>query len=282
MYSYAASCRQGLANWTCFWCKYLPGLPPVHDAYVFSDNGIYGIYGYVGATDDTIIISFRGSESLENWFDDLDFFQVEYPGIPGAQVHQGFLYAYSKVQIQVVQKVLALRKRHPTFPIYVSGHSLGGALSVLCGFDLVHSRIIPSNMISVVNIGQPRVGNQLWASKFHEYIGTSYRIVNKRDLVPHVPPRFFGFHHVSTEIWFPSNFTDFVVCDGSGEDLNCSDSLQMWNPMDHLYYAGYFSRDQGAYDANCGPIHTTRDQLNNDLRAPKLELLLKSTQTRRT
>lgn len=44
-----------------------------------------------------------------------------------------------------------------------------------------------------------------------------------------------------------------------GEDPNCSDSLEMWDPIDHLYYAGYFSHDPGAIAANCGPLMDVTD-----------------------
>jgi hypothetical protein len=66
-------------------------------------------------------------------------------------------------------------------------------------------------------------------------------MVNQRDLVPHLPPMAFGFFHVGTEIWFPANETGFVVCNGSGEDPSCSDSIHDYRVEDHLHYAGLYS-----------------------------------------
>jgi len=252
MYSYASGCRVGLQNWTCFWCNYLTTLPPVSVATVFMSDGVYGTYGYIGTTENSIIIAFRGSESFENWLHDLDFFKTTYPGFPGLEVHEGFLSAYQAVQPTILSYVSILRKKYPNFPVYVTGHSLGGALSVLCAFDLVVTSGVPSSSISVINLGQPRVGNSLFASKWNQLIGSSFRLVNQRDLVPHVPPELFGFQHSSTELWFPSNYTSFIVCDNSGEDPSCSDSLDFFNPADHLWYLG-FNAHLGV-KKQCGPI----------------------------
>jgi len=261
VYSYAASCRQGLNNWTCFWCTYLPNLPPVDVAVVVESNGIYGTFGYVGNSQNSIVIGYRGSESISNWIHDLDFFMTPYPGVPSVSVHEGFLSAYLQVQQTVQNTVRALRNKYPSMPILITGHSLGAALSVLCAFDLVTSGIVPSSMISVVNIGEPRVGDLAFATAFNNAIGSATRIVNQRDLVPHVPPQFFLFHHHATEIWFPTNYTGYIVCNGSGEDPNCSNSLEYWDPADHEWYLGIYAHMAQALAANCGPLKSVDDKI---------------------
>lgn len=46
IYSYAASCRVNLTEWTCFWCTYQRELvPPVKVATIFESDGVYGTYG---------------------------------------------------------------------------------------------------------------------------------------------------------------------------------------------------------------------------------------------
>jgi len=170
-----------------------------------------------------------------------------------------FLSAYQQVRDTIHQDVIAIQKKYPNIPIKVTGHSLGGACSVLCAFDLVDSKLISSDKISVVNIGQPRVGDQNFATAYNKHIGSSYRVVNARDLVPHVPPQLFGFEHSSTEIWFSTNYTNFTICDGSGEDPNCSDSLNLFNPSDHLWYCGFYAHLPGAIAAHCGPIPHVSD-----------------------
>ena len=83
------------------------------------------------------------------------------PGAPnGTRVHSGFFDAYKTVRSQVhaaLASVQAKNKNNAT--VVVTGHSLGGALSVLCALDLAVDmpQLVP-NGISVVNFGCPRVG----------------------------------------------------------------------------------------------------------------------------
>lgn len=52
---------------------------------------------------------------------------------------------------------------------------------------------------TVFTYGQPRVGNDAYYSYYKSIIG-EYRVVHYADIVPHLPPESFGFHHVSTEV----------------------------------------------------------------------------------
>lgn len=257
LYAFAASCRVGLQNWTCFWCQggpsKLPVLPKVNVTTVFESDGIYGTYGYIGTKQNQILISFRGSESVENWISDFKFNLVPYLGAPaGVKVHDGFYAAYQTVQETVRSTVRALLKQNPSFTVSVTGHSLGGALSIFCTMDLVAQRIVPSNRISVINFGQPRVGNQAFANYFNSQNVPVARVTNQRDVVPHVPMKFLGYYHERTEYWFPANVTTFVVCDRSGEDPACSDSVLDISPVDHLTYLGFYTPDGNAH--NCGHV----------------------------
>ena len=47
--------------------------------------------------------------------------------------------------------------------------------------------------------GQPRVGNALFATYFKTIL-SEYRVVHYADIVPHLPPELFNFHHVATEV----------------------------------------------------------------------------------
>jgi len=243
--SYAAACRINLSDWTCYWCTLYPSseVPRVNVNVVFENDGVMGTYGYIGTTSDEIIIAFRGSSSLSNWLHDLDFLLVPYSSVPGALVHDGFYDAYKDVKQEVESHVKALVTKYPHKAVRVIGHSLGAAIAVICSSELQRLNITQTENLTVMTIGQPRVGNLKFAQHFDSIIGRHYRIVNKRDLVPHVPPVQFNYHHTGTEIWFPTNYTSYVVCNGSGEDASCSDSLHDFTIDDHLMYLGIFSHD---------------------------------------
>merc|ERR1711916_60900 len=86
------------------------------------------------------------------------------------------------------------------------------------------------------NFGLPRVGNKLFSDFQSTIIPDTFRVVHKNDIVPHLPPQWVGFHHVKTEVWANEDQDVLKVCDGSGEDPSCSDSVYGDSVEDHLHY----------------------------------------------
>jgi len=242
MYSYSSYCAaDALTAWDCYWCDQVTPLKYVTS---FDDDNT-NTFGYMGYVNGTIIISFRGTipSSLANWITDLQFAQTApYPNIDGAEVHSGFYAAYSAVQSQVLSQLNALHSKFPKAPIFLTGHSLGAALSILCAVDLTFNGFNASQLFAL-NFGDPRVGNDVFAQYHNQQTSMSYRVVNQHDIVPHLPFKWMGFWHIATEVWFENNVTDFVVCDNSGEDPNCSSSQVDLSVFDHLTYLGFDQRD---------------------------------------
>eukprot|EP00045_Choanoeca_perplexa_P015806 m.204530 g.204530 ORF g.204530 m.204530 type:complete len:148 (+) comp17087_c0_seq30:3174-3617(+) len=72
--TWAAHCKpQVLANWSCFWCTD----PSIKLVGTVHDN-VTKLYGFVGFSPEnaTIIVSYRGSTNIANFFTDIDFKQV--------------------------------------------------------------------------------------------------------------------------------------------------------------------------------------------------------------
>jgi hypothetical protein len=173
------------------------------------------------------------------------------------------------------------KNKDARLPVVVTGHSLGGALATLAAFELAASgydavplppretnaaaeRLMAGGAASappppppppraralvqgVRTFGSPRVGDILFAAAYRAVLGDrTWRVTHAHDVVPSVPVRLMGFHHVPTEVFYPGgdpggsgsgNDTAPVVCDGGGEDAACSDGE--WthtSVMDHLYY----------------------------------------------
>jgi len=237
MYSYSAYCNShSVANFSCYWCLYKPD---THGFIVTNliTNESTNTFGFVGYTNNSLQLSFRGTQpaSLLNWLTDIEAGKTEpYPNIPNALVHSGFYRAYEGVRTQVQQALKGLISKNPQFKqIHITGHSLGGALAVVCALDLIESSFpLP---ITVYTFGEPRVGNIYFAQYFDAHIPDNWRVVNKADLVPHVPDELMGFHHISTEVWYKTTAT-YEICNGSGEDPKCSDSLLLYYIPDHWTY----------------------------------------------
>ncbi|EGD83379.1 hypothetical protein PTSG_03985 [Salpingoeca rosetta] len=246
-YTWSSFCDPAvIMNNTCAFCSD----PDFHAVGTLHDS-VTEAYGYVGynAKQGWIILGFRGSSNLDNWLADFDFIKVKYNDTD-AKVHAGFFAAWSGVRAAAtghVANILASKCPHCS-RIITTGHSLGSAISGLASLDLALEYGNNSKVaVEMHNFGMPRVGDAAFASIFKRAVPYSTRVVHRNDIVPHLPLQGMGFHHVATEVWdqspqteSPPNAQTYKVCDGSGEDPTCSDSVPIleWHPKDHDYYMG--------------------------------------------
>jgi predicted lipase len=94
------------------------------------------------------------------------------------QVHGGFLDAYDSVRHRLLTLVEALLgtlrddagNEISSWHVYLTGHSLGGALATLFAVEL-SSKLAKSGgqtQITMYNFGSPRVGNKQFADMYNE------------------------------------------------------------------------------------------------------------------
>ena len=102
--------------------------------------------------------------------------------------------------------------------------------------------------IALLTFGEPRVGNIYFAAFVRSWLPAAARVVHQDDAVPHLPPQgnelllLTAFHHHAAEVWQTGPKDDtFVVCDDTGEDPRCSDSLLPWDRSveAHRWYLGW-------------------------------------------
>lgn len=132
--------------------------------------------------------------------------------------HAGFLKAYRSVRAEVLDvlgTMLAGEQRGWT--IYVTGHSLGGALSTLCAYDCAKKRWqSPRPVVVNYSFGSPRVGNRAFAQSFNALVPDCWRVVNSNDAVPLVP-RLMGYAHVGGKVQLmPDGRVEMERDSGSG------------------------------------------------------------------
>jgi triacylglycerol lipase len=111
---------------------------------------------------------------------------VPLPGVPGVTVHRGFLEAFECCREEIEAAVGA--QVPSTLGLYITGHSLGGALAQIASAVLERD-----NLAACYTFGSPRVGTL----GFDRQVKCPhYRIINDWDLVPGVPPPWFrGYCH---------------------------------------------------------------------------------------
>lgn len=148
--------------------------------------------GFVGVNDDVVIVSFRGTQGLGDWGDNLRALPTEF-GPLGGRAHSGFVHAWERAA-PVVGRVL---QEVGDKALWFTGHSLGGALALLAAAS--HAGQSPAGLVT---FGQPRLLVRSSARKMRELFGARYaRIVNDNDVVAKIPPfyrhtgQLFHFDH---------------------------------------------------------------------------------------
>ncbi|PWA89515.1 C2 calcium-dependent membrane targeting [Artemisia annua] len=165
-----------------------------------------------------LVVAFRGTEQVR-WKDLRTDLMLAPTGLnperiggdfkEEIQVHSGFLSAYDSVRTRLLSLIKTATASQDgdadpvsKWHVFVTGHSLGGALATLLALELSSSQLAKRGAISVTmyNFGSPRVGNKLFAQVYNEKVKDSWRVVNHRDIIPSVP-RLMGYCHVAQPIY---------------------------------------------------------------------------------
>lgn len=147
--------------------------------------------GFVGAGHSALVLAFRGTDRPQDWIANLNYAQLE--GY-GGRVHRGFAQALESVWEALFCLVRTLRDKKQT--VWITGHSLGGALATLAAQRLEAT----CGPVRVYTFGQPRVGDPAFAEAFRPAL---FRIVNYRDIVATLPlpGPFHRYRHVGRLLW---------------------------------------------------------------------------------
>lgn len=251
LWAYAAYAKNDSINsWTCYWCNRTTRLYKV----ITYEGKEAHTQAFIGTTaDKRIVISFRGTIPTDwtNWAYNLKFFPVEWPiGRKNkTMVHQGFLQAWQELDLKIRSKFLELHAQCPTCKLVVVGHSLGGAMATCNAVN--YSLDYNLKDITQFTFGQPRVGDPEFSKLHAELIPISWRVVNKQDMIPHVPfdNGFHDFEHVVREVWYYSN-TQYRVCnDAPGkEDPTCSRGIPFGLKLSICDHGRYLNTDKALAD----------------------------------
>jgi hypothetical protein len=155
----------------------------------------------VADTEKFVVVAFRGTTSKVDLRTDLQArFNVKQVEVETRKVripvHSGFHGAYMKIDALLAEH---LEKTDPAKPIYLTGHSLGGALALVGSAVLGGSAKLGDRLAAVYTFGAPRVGPREFARIVK---APHYRVVNKGDVVPLVPPTWLrGYAHTGTPIF---------------------------------------------------------------------------------
>jgi triacylglycerol lipase len=138
-------------------------------------------FGFVvrNRTSGNVFVTFRGTQSIEDWLSNLSFPQVPHPW---GHAEKGFNDLYDQC---AAATRAAVRLAPAASSVFVTGHSLGSALATLATADLADSGLSPD--VGMYNFASPRVGDRVFADRFNARVASRWRIVNTEDIVTSVP-----------------------------------------------------------------------------------------------
>jgi hypothetical protein len=133
----------------------------------------------------------------------------------GVWVHSGFFKSYMSIQSEILSIVKTITGQSNEWSVFCTGHSLGGALSTICAYDIAcanrEAKFLKS--LQVYNYGSPMVGNVGFKEEFNALIPETWRVVNENDGVSRVP-RMIGYCHVGNRVTlFPDGAVEFLSAD---------------------------------------------------------------------
>ena len=146
---------------------------------------------YKNIKDKRYVIIFRGTESPEDWKNNLNVLKIEIN--KGITVHNGYYNQLIYNNSYEVIKDIVKNCNKKNYEWWLTGHSAGGSLAILCSYLL--SQDLKDKKFKVVSLANPKVGGSLFAKDYNTISNIEcWRVVYDKDIVPMFPP--IGYKHV--------------------------------------------------------------------------------------
>ncbi|WP_181762875.1 lipase family protein [Rhodococcus spelaei] len=169
---------------------------------ILGGAGTPRFFGYLAAGPTMQVVALRGTDTLTEWFDDVQWDLVPFtPVANGGNVAQGFFDIYTTMTTMTPGNAATTpgiagftAAVDPAVPLVVTGHSLGGPLTTMLVADLTANSALKPQAWSFAS---PKVGDAAFAARYGALSTVSWRFYNTVDLATHIP---FGedYEHVNT------------------------------------------------------------------------------------
>jgi hypothetical protein len=137
------------------------------------------------------VLVFRGTDDSFDWVNNLRHSTYT---MPEGGMHQGFWSGY----VPLGRQIDICLDQDKANPVWITGHSLGGAMAALCAFDRVVRQ--KKEIAGVVTFGQPRFADVKLVELLNRQIDGKYmRVVNAKDGVPRMPN---NLKYSGSLLWF--------------------------------------------------------------------------------
>ena len=187
-----------------------PSRADLRENFVYLDIAKTNTQAFLFRKDNNVVLAFRGTQQFDDWKTNL---KIRLRGFtvgadqesvrPLGRLHRGFLEAWQSVEKQVMYWVdewnaptqVAVEAGTTDIQLWVTGHSLGGALAAVATVALEARGYSVGGLYT---FGQPRVADWQLVNYMNSRMGDSrrdrnanriFRYVNNNDIVPLIPPQ---------------------------------------------------------------------------------------------
>lgn len=141
-------------------------------------------------SNDKTVFCFAGSNDIKDWFDNFHFAQSD---INHKDIHDGFEQAFMSI-FKEYQKYFT-RAIQRGLPIYLIGHSKGGALAIIGTYYMLTSYNFDKTLLNAITFGTPMVGGEKFCNFMQRSEAYILEVINLQDVITKCPPEVFGYMH---------------------------------------------------------------------------------------
>ena len=146
--------------------------------------------------DKFLCYAFRGTDEKGDWLTNLNAIGAE--EFAGGKFHRGFVGSFSDVWASLNQ-IYWEKRREKKRPIFITGHSLGGALATICA---AYFNYKDWPYMGLYTFGSPRCVEKHTARIFNmECRERAFRFQNSSDIVTRMPSRVLGYSHIGMNLF---------------------------------------------------------------------------------
>lgn len=171
-------------------------LKEVDDGYLSATRvQVHGTEAAFIEHEEYVVYAFTGTNEIGDWLTNIRAFPDDWIG---GQYHRGFAESFQAIWPEL-EKVYWMKRRQKKRPVFITGHSLGGALATCCA-ALFNDEDWP--YMGLYTFGSPRCVGKHAARVFNiESKDKTFRFQNSSDIVTRMPSRAMGYRHTGQNMF---------------------------------------------------------------------------------
>ena len=167
---------------------------------LLEDPLFYGDMCHVVWDKNNLYVNYTGTRDVIDMIKNIDIRHKKL--FKDIKVHQGFHDKFFKIESELTKDIIYLVKEYPIKNIYFTGHSSGGAISLISGPYYGH--MLQKQRIIVDTFASTCVGNIHFLNWFSNHVDVNSRIESEGDIVPYIPIH-DAFYHVPHGVFLKKN-----------------------------------------------------------------------------